>query len=88
MLTKDDLIDIVLERLGSPAAGREAGAVKPAADKPDLGREIRGRLFLSDYDIRKRLTPNSLELRIPENAIISPLALDWLALRRFKIVRE
>jgi hypothetical protein len=53
-----------------------------------LDDEIRGREFLSEYDIRKRLTANSQELRIPQDAIISPQAVDWLTLGRIKIIRE
>ena len=83
MLTRDDLIDIVLERLSqasSPAPrSPSAGAREPGA---------RGRLFLSEYDIKKRLTGGRQELRIPQGAILSPLALDWLALQRVRIVRE
>jgi len=94
MLTRDDLIDIVLEKLGD--ASSERGRMsRPApapcgADgvRPRLDREPRGRLFLSEYDIRKRLTVNSQELKIPQDAIISPLALDGLTLRRIKIIRE
>ena len=95
MLNRDDIIDIILEMLGpsaadAPAASRTAPApARPAAARSaDPHRGPRGRLFLSEYDIRKRLTLNPAELRIPKDAIVSPLATDWLALRRIKIVRE
>jgi ethanolamine utilization cobalamin adenosyltransferase len=60
----------------------------PAPVRSRLDDDIRGRKFLSEYDIRKQLTANSQELRIPKDSIISPLAEDWLALRRIKIIRE
>lgn len=95
MLTRDDIIDIILERLpmtaNTPPDGRQGGgtAVPPlAAGRSRLDEEMRGREFLSEYDIRKRLTANSQELRIPKGSIISPLAVDWLALGRIKIIRE
>ena len=58
MLTRDDLVDIILERLGkapapagprTPAAG---GTSASAPARPGL-REVRGRPFLSEYDIKK-----------------------------------
>ncbi|MDD5629138.1 MAG: hypothetical protein PHU21_08735 [Elusimicrobia bacterium] len=94
MLTRDDIIDIILERLSreprASAAGRPGGSARarPPADRCGLGEEIRGRRFLSEYDIKKQLTVNSQELRIPRDAILSPLAVDWLALGRVKIIRE
>ncbi|MBI5242030.1 MAG: hypothetical protein HY926_16270 [Elusimicrobia bacterium] len=95
MLTRDDLIDIIMERLagaggepprtpGTPAAPAPA----PAPVRSRLDEEPKGRRFLSEYDIRKQLTDNSQELRISKDAIISPLAEDWLTLRRIKIIRE
>jgi len=80
MLTRDDVIDIILERLSAPAA--------PLPARGRLAGDIRGRKFLSEYDIRKQLTVNSQELKIPRDSIISPLAEDWLTLRRIKITRE
>ena len=47
-----------------------------------------GRLFLSEYDIKKRLTPGGLSLTIPGNAILSPLVADWLTLRGIEVIRE
>jgi len=86
MLTRDDVLDIIGERL-------ERGRVMPCVPSgagprlpPGLEPECRGRLFLSEHDIKKRLTAQ--ELRIPRDAIISPLATDWLTLRRIKIIRE
>ena len=91
MLNKDDLIDIILARL--KAAGGQLPAPPPSQAASRAGGLLaqdgpKGRLFLSEYDIRKRLTLESSELRIPKDAIISPLAVDWLTLRRIRIVRE
>ena len=93
MLTKDDLIDIIMERLGragggAPPAPAARPLPPPAPARRKLDEEVRGRQFLSEYDIRKQLTGNSQELKISKNAIISPLAEDWLTLRRIKIIRE
>ena len=79
MLTRDDLIDIIVAGLAKakPAAvARLWSATGPA-----------GRLFLSEYDIKKRLTPGGVRLTIPENAIVSPLVSDWLTLRGIEVVR-
>ncbi len=91
MLTRDDIIDIILERLDVSAASMPmsmpgGGACAPPRRR--LDEDIRGRKFLSEYDIKKQLTVNSQELRIPVDSIISPLAEDWLTLRRIKIIRE
>ncbi len=86
MLTKDDLLDIIMERLGQASSGLRLPL--PTAPPKPLDQELRGRLFLSEYDIKKRLTQSAQELRIPRDSIISPLATDWLTLRRIRIVRE
>lgn len=85
MLNRDDLVDIVLERLST---GPRSVPAPRSSETGRLSRQIQGRNFLSEYDIKKKLTCNSQELTIPKNAILSPLAVDWLALRRIRIVRE
>ncbi len=45
------------------------------------------RIFLSEYDIKKMLTPQSQLLKIPDEAILSPLASDWLILKGIKVIR-
>ena len=79
MLTKDDLIDIIIAGLAKvkpAAAARLWSATGPV-----------GRVFLSEYDIKKRLTPGGVRLTIPENAVLSPLVTDWLMLRGIEVVR-
>lgn len=107
MLTRDDLVDIILEHLaqerhalaGDPRSGPfprgskdasrpEAGRPRQSARGPARRPEAPSRLFLSEYDVKRRLTPSTQELKIPKDAILSPLALDWLVLRGISIVRE
>ncbi len=78
MLTRDDLIDIIVAGLAK---------AKPAATTW-LSTGPIGRLFLSEHDIKKRLTPGGLRLTIPGNAILSPLVSDWLTLRGIEVIRE
>jgi hypothetical protein len=94
MLTRDDLIDLLVAGLAkagpaaafapAPAAGK-AGA-RAAKISPLPGPM--GRVFLSEYEIKKRLTAGGNRLTIPKNSILSPLALDWLTLQGIQIVRE
>lgn len=65
----------------SPQASAETPARAPA-------RTGKGRIFLSDYHIRKALTPGSRDLTIPRDAIVSPLALEWLALQGVRVIRS
>ena len=78
MLTRDDLIDILTAGLAkAKPAARAWAATGPA-----------GRLFLTEYDIKKRLTAGGLRLTIPGNAILSPLVSDWLTLKGIEVTRE
>ena len=83
MFTQDDLIDAIMETLL-----KRAPLTAPETRHPAPGTAVRPRLFLSEYDIRRRLTGDARELRIPQGAIISPLALDWLSLKGICIVEE
>ena len=97
MFTQDDLIDAIMEALRGTPSGLNLnlsplgsdGKPKGLAERvrPEGGRPL-GRQFLSEYDIRRRLTADALELRIPLGAIVSPLALDWLSLKGIRIVEE
>ena len=91
MFTSDDLIDLILSQLAAlpaaPAAPPGAAPPKKETCKLDPAGP-RGRIFLTEYEIKKRLTPPAERLTIPKEAIISPLAEEWLALRGVKIVRE
>lgn len=76
MLTRNDVLDAVRRHLapvGSP--GRPS---RPAAA---------GRPFLTEHDVKKALTPGAQHLKITKDAIVSPLAQDWLALKGIRIIR-
>ena len=75
MWTRNDLVDWLMERLAPSAA-----AVKAPGPKK--------KVFLSEYEIKRMLTPLSQHLKIPKEAILSPLAVDWLTLKGIKVVRE
>jgi len=81
LLTNDDLIDVIMEAL-------QQQGLRTVAPAKAGNTASKGRLFLSEYDIRRRLTGDARELRIPKGAIISPLALDWLSLKAIRIVEE
>jgi hypothetical protein len=88
MLTRDDLIDLIISRL--PRGGRAAPAARPAVSGsrlPPLGSPKR-KLFVSEHEIKKMLTAGGKRLTIPKDSIVSPLAQDWLTLRGIEIVRE
>jgi len=92
MLRRQDLTDIVLKHLqdARPRARTRNPVLPatPAGGSPGGLRAVQGRRFLSDYDIRKALTPGTQVLTIPEDAIVSPLAQEWLALKEIRIVRS
>ncbi|MBU2531050.1 MAG: hypothetical protein KKD35_08460 [Elusimicrobia bacterium] len=78
-LTVNDLTDIIAGFLfddKKPAALYQKKTVK------SLGK----RVFLSDYDLRKMLAPGEKNLKVPTNAIISPLSLDWIDFNGIKVV--
>lgn len=80
MLKRDDIIDAIVRHLRPADGGYKENVFAPPSP--------RGRPFLSEYDIKKRLTPNSKRLTIPRDAILSPLAQDWLVLQGIQIVKE
>jgi hypothetical protein len=87
VLTRDDLIDLLVAGLAK--AGPAAAASAPAGAVPAGSlHDLKGRVFLSEYEIKKRLTAGSNRLTIPKRSILSPLALDWLTLQGIQIVRE
>ena len=77
MLTKDDLIDLIVAGLAK---------AEPAAGAWPAGP--RGRRFLSEHEIKKRLTAGGGRLTLPRGVIVSPLAVDWLTLQGIEIVQE
>ena len=91
MLTRDDLIDLLVAGLAKAGPAAAVSASAPSAPPAPKGLPPRGplgRSFLSEYEIKKRLTASGNRLTIPKNSILSPLALDWLTLRGIEIVTE
>jgi hypothetical protein len=81
LFTRHDLVDTIVRHLRPPR--KEAAAPRLSPDGPI------GRLFLTESDIKKRLlTGGGTRLTIPPDAIISPLAADWLVLKGVTVVRE
>jgi hypothetical protein len=92
VFTRDDLIDLIVSRLkaeiqAAPKADSSAISAPQGKSYP-YTMLPKGRIFLSEYEIKKRLTVSGEHLTIPREAIISPLAVDWLVLKGIKIVRE
>lgn len=96
VFTRSDLIDAVLRRLGA-RPGRVPSTVFPnsPSQKPFLQEEVgshlkplSGRRFLTEDVIKKTLTDGARNLTIAEDAIVSPLAQDWLALKGIRIIRS
>jgi len=50
--------------------------------------DILRRNFLSDYEIRKIYKEGEKILRLPQNSIISPLSMEWIALKKIKVIFE
>ena len=80
MLTKGAIEDLIAEHLFR----RKPGGAAPAAKKVP---ELKKKLFLSDFELKKKLAPGARSLSVPANAIISPLALDWLDYNGIRIIR-
>ncbi|MDT8287500.1 MAG: hypothetical protein RQ748_10345 [Elusimicrobiales bacterium] len=81
MLTRGDIADALYERLFRDRPG-EAPA-RPAKKAPPAKK-----VFLSDWELRRMMKPGQKRLAVPANAIVSPLALDWLDYNGVEIVRE
>ena len=80
MLTKGAIEDLITEHLFR----RKPGGAAPAPKKVP---ELKPRLFLSDFELRKKFTAGAGSIIVPGNAIISPLALDWLEYDGIEIIR-
>jgi len=78
-LTVNDLTDII--------AGFLLGDKGPTmSNQKKAAKGIGKRVFLSDYELRKMLVPGGKILRVPTNAITSPLSLDWIDFNGIEIV--
>ncbi|MDA8243699.1 MAG: hypothetical protein M0025_06215 [Elusimicrobia bacterium] len=81
MLTKGAIEDLITEHLSRKSGTGEV----PAARKV---HELRKRTFLSDWEIRRLYKAGSRSLKVPADAIISPLSMDWLDFNGVEIIRE
>ena len=77
-LTLNDLTDII--------AGFLLDDKRPSMSNQKKAKNIGKRIFLSDYELRKMLIRGEKILRVPSNAIISPLSLDWIDFNGIKVV--
>ncbi|GAB4031865.1 MAG: hypothetical protein Fur0012_09710 [Elusimicrobiota bacterium] len=77
-MKKEHIVDIIY----SHVKNCEAKASRlPFATKPIK------RVFLSDWEIKKLYDKGKKEVKVPVNAIISPLSLDWLEYNNIKVIR-
>lgn len=79
MLTKGAVEDIIMQHLSGKTGGAE-----PAAKKVP---EVKRKVFLSDWELRRIYKPGSKSVQIPVNSIVSPLSLDWLEYDGITVVR-
>lgn len=75
-MKKEHITDIIYFHLNriKPSAAYSAG--KPSK-----------KIFLSDWEIKKLYDKNKKEIKIPSNAIISPLSYDWIEYNNIKIIK-
>ena len=97
MISAEDIVDLVWESLkenrpghkaeGVPGhPGRRGLMIREPYNRPYTSLPT-GRVFFSEYDI-KRMIQGDQVLRLPRGAIVSPLAQEWLTLKRVRIIRE
>lgn len=83
MLTKGAVEDLIMAHLSRETPGALAAA--PVNRKVP---ELKKRLFLSDLELRRLYKPGARSVKVPANAILSPLALDWLDYDGIKVITE
>lgn len=79
MLTKGAVEDLIMQHL-SPGAGAAAPVTKKV-------RELGKKVFLSDWELRRIYQAGSRTVKVPSNAIVSPLSLDWLDYNGVTVIR-
>jgi hypothetical protein len=81
MLTKGAVEDIIMLHLSR----REPVGAAPVSKKvPELKKKV----FLNDWKIRRMFKPGQRSITVPQNAIISPLSHDWLDYDSISIIRQ
>lgn len=81
-MKKEHIVDIIYSHI----VGKE-GTTKRSAVSLSAPKSVK-KIFLSDWDVRKIYDRQKKELRIPSNAIISPLSMDWIEYNEVKIIRQ
>jgi len=81
MLTKGAVEDLIMRHLSRLEPG---GAVPAYRKVPELGKKV----FLSDFELKKIFVPGARSIRVPANAILSPLALDWIEYNGVQVLRD
>jgi len=81
MLTKGAVEDLIMEHLSRKGGGGAAPARRNTA------APVR-KVFLSDWELRRLYKPGAATVKVPANAIVSPLSLDWLDYNGVRIIRE
>ena len=82
MLTKNDIADIIFGHLAGGSGRRTVPSAKSAASRP-----LPKKVFISDWELKKLYQPGQKSIRIPSNAIISPLSRDWLDYAGIEVLR-
>ncbi|MCG2726305.1 MAG: hypothetical protein L6420_08665 [Elusimicrobia bacterium] len=78
-LTANDLTDVIA---GFLLVDKKPTELNPRTAKKNTDK----RIFLSDYELRKMIIQGEKILRVPSNAIISPLSLDWIDFNGIEII--
>lgn len=80
MLTKGAIEDLIAQHLFRRASGEVSSVSRKVP-------ELKPRVFISEFELRGKMTAGSRSVTVPRNAIISPLALDWLDYDGIEIIR-
>jgi hypothetical protein len=88
MLTRGDIADALYERLFRGRAEEAASRRTGDAVRHGVPEAPAKKVFLSDWELRRMMKPGQKRLAVPRNAIVSPLAMDWLDYNGVEITRE
>ena len=83
MLTKGAITDLIASHLARAAGG---GSPSPAPSRK-VPEELPKKVFFSDYELRRLLSPDGKSVQVPANALLSPLALDWIEFNCIQVIR-
>jgi hypothetical protein len=77
MLTKGAVEDLIMQHL-RPGPGAAAGRKVPVPAK---------RVFISDWELHRLYKAGEKTVKVPANAIVSPLSMDWLDYNGITVIR-